>query len=342
MFKRNYSQATLRGAWILLNLTLALSLFISGCGIVDQPKIYRVGILSGLSAFTAAVDGFKAKMTELGYIEGENIVYDVQSSEVDIEAYRSISKKFVEDQVDLIFALPTEASMEAKAAAQGSDIPIVFALAFTDVDGINLIESIREPGSNITGVRFPSAEFASKRLEILLQIAPNAKRIFVPYLEGYPNVPGQLDAIRPQAEASGIELIIFPASEPEELQAETDRLAALEDNGVDAILILAEPLAVIPPFFTILGKFSYDHKIPMGGTLISMEGYETIFGLAPNTYRAGEESALLADKILQGAPAGTIPVVTPNSYFQINYKAAQNLGITIPEGLLKQADEIIR
>lgn len=341
MFKQNDSQQKTHMSWMLLNLTLMISLFASGCS-AAAPKVYHVGILAGLSAFSPAVDGFKAKMTELGYIEGENIVYDLQTTEVDIEAYRSISQKFVADKVDLIFVFPTEASMEAKAAAQDSGIPVVFALAFTDVAGIDLIESVREPGGNITGVRFPSVDIASKRLEILLQIAPDAKRVFVPYLTGYPNVPGQLDAIRPQAESLGVEIIDFPAASPDELQAGMDALAASDDTGIDAILMIAEPLAIIPPFYSILGKFSYDHKIPIGGAIMTLDGYDSLFGLLPNPFQVGESAALLADKVLKGTPAGTIPVVTPESFFQINYKAAQALGVTIPEGLLKQADEIIR
>jgi putative ABC transport system substrate-binding protein len=113
-----------------------------------------VGVLSGLDAFAPAVEGFKSKMTELGYVEGKNITYDVQSTNVDIDAYKSISKKFVADKVDLIFSFPSEASMEAKAATQGTDIPVIFDLAFTDVPEVNLINRVREPGGNITGVRF--------------------------------------------------------------------------------------------------------------------------------------------------------------------------------------------
>ncbi|HXD08625.1 MAG TPA: ABC transporter substrate-binding protein, partial [Anaerolineales bacterium] len=207
--------------WIVLNVLVVVSLLLSGCGSVPS-KVYRVGVLQGLSAFSPALDGFKAKMTELGYVEGENISYDVQSTEVDINAYKSITKKFVEDKVDLIFVFPTEAAMEAKSAVQGTNIPVVFALAFTDVSGVNLIDSIRVPGGNITGVRFPSVDIASKRLQILLEIVPNAKRIFVPYLKGYPNVPGQLDAIRPQARDAGVELIEFAATSPVDLQSELD------------------------------------------------------------------------------------------------------------------------
>jgi len=327
--------------WILLNLTIVFNLLLSSCN-TATPKVYHVGVLAGISAFSPALDGFKAKMTELGYTEGKNIFYDVQSTEVDIDAYKKISKKFVTDKVDLIFSFPTEASMEAKAATQNTNIPVVFALAFTDVAGIDLIKSIREPGGNITGIRFPSVDIATKRLQILLEIAPHAKRVFVPYLKGYPNVPGQLDAIRPQAKSLGVELIEFPASSPDELQAELDKRNASEDTGIDAILMIAEPLAIIPPFYSIIGKFSYDHKIPIGGALMTTDGYESIFGLLPDPALAGENAAILADKIFRGTPAGTIPVVTSDSYFQINYKAAQQLGVTIPEGLLKQADKIIR
>jgi len=319
-----------------------LCFVISGCGTTQTTKVYRVGILSGLDAFSPAADGFKSKMTELGYVEGTNIVYDLQKTNVDVNAYQSITQKFVNDKVDLIYVFPTEASMEANAAIQGTNIPVVFSLSFTDVPGISLINSIREPGGNITGVRFPSIEIASKRLQILLEIAPQAKRIWVPYLKGYPNVPGQLDVIREQALGAGVEIIDFGAASPPELQAELDRRAALSDLGIDAILLIAEPLGITPVFYSIIGKFSYKHKVPVGGALMTTDGYESLFGLLPDAKTTGEQAALLADKILKGTKAGTIPVVTADNYLQVNYKAAQTFNISIPEGLLKQANEIIR
>jgi putative ABC transport system substrate-binding protein len=315
-------------------------MLLSGCGAVQETKVYRVGILSGFEFFYPAVEGFKDTMAELGYVEGENIVYDVQSAPVDVEAYRTIAEKFVDDQVDLIFVFPTEASMEVKKATQGTNIPVIFDLAFTDVEGIDLIESIREPGGNITGVRFPSSEIASKRLQILLELAPDAKEVFVPYFEGYPNVPGQLDAIDTLAESAGVTLVKFGTTSPEGLQAELDRQAA--SGELDAILLLAEPVSGNPAFFTLLGKFSYEHKIPVGGTLISVDGYSTIFGLLPEAYKTGEHAAVMADKIFNGTPAGTIPVITAESLFQIKVDTAQELDVTVPDGLLKQADEILK
>jgi len=340
MLNRQGSSGKYQIMWKLVSVVMVLALLLSGCGQAPKAKVYHVGVLSGLSAFSPVFDGFKARMTELGYVEGENIIYDVQSTEVDIDAYKQITKKFVADKVDLIFAFPTEASMEAKTATQGTDIPVIFAMAFTDVEGVDLIDSIRAPGGNITGVRFPSVDIAIKRLEILLEMVPTAKRIFVPYLNGYPNVPGQLAAIRPQAKNLGVELVEFGANSPAELQAEMDKLS--EENNIDAILMIAEPLAITPPFYSIIGKYSYDHNIPIGGALMDTDGYASVFGLLPDSVQSGADAATLADKILKGTQAGTIPVVTSDGFFQINYTAAQKLGIDIPEGLLKQADNIVR
>ncbi|HVN16698.1 MAG TPA: ABC transporter substrate-binding protein [Anaerolineales bacterium] len=342
MTTKHVAHQKLQTIWMSFTFVTILALFLSGCGSAPQAKVYHVGILSGLSAFSPAVDGFKAEMTKLGYTEGKNIIYDVQSSDVDTAAYKTAVKKFIDEKVDLIFAFPTEAAMEVKADTQGTNIPVIFTLAFTDVPGVDLIKSISAPGGNITGVRFPSVDIASKRLQILLQIVPTASRVFVPYLKGYPNVPGQLDVIRQQAKTQGVELVEFAATSPQDLQAELDRRVASGDIGFDAILQVAEPLSITPAFYDVLGKFSYANKIPVGGALMDSTGNSSIFGLLPQADVAGQQSALLADKIFKGTPAGTIPVLTSDSYFQINYKATQVFGLTVPEGLLKQADQVIR
>lgn len=335
-------EVSYRRIWTLISSVIMVALLLSGCAPSQKSKVYRVGVLSGLDAFAPALDGFKAKMSELGYVEGENITYDVQSTNVDMDAYTSITKKFVEDKVDLIFVFPTEAAAVAKAATQGTDIPVVFTLSFTDVEGIDLINSVPEPGGNITGVRFPSADVASKRLQILLEITPNAKRVFVPFLKDYPNVPGQLDVIRSQARSVGVELIEFGATSPQDLQSKMDSFVTADGVGIDAILMIAEPLGISPPFYDVLSAFAYDHKVPIGGALMESNGNSSIFGLLPQAKVNGEQAALLVDKIFRGTPAGTIPVVTADDYFQINYRAAQALGVTIPDGLLKRANEIIR
>ncbi len=324
---------------LILTLLVAVCVFLSSCS-EKKPKVYRVGILSGLDYMADATNGFKAKMTELGYIEGKNIIYDLQKTNFDMAFYKSSLKKFVEDKEDLVFVFPTEASQEAKAATQGTNIPVVFAIA--NIEDTDLVQSVRQPGGNITGVRYPGPDLAIKRFEIMCELAPSAKRMWIPYQRGYPIVASQLKVLRPAAAAAGVTLEEAPADNAAELQAILDARAKSTDIGMDAILFLAEPLAVTPDAFAVMGKFAAEHKLPIGGALMLVEGYSSVFGVNIDPANTGKQAAVLADKILRGTPAGTIPVVSAESFFEINYKAAQELGLNVSEGLLSRADKVIR
>jgi putative ABC transport system substrate-binding protein len=325
--------------FILLIIVIGIVL-LSGCNNSSTPKTYKVGILSGLDYLLDTADGFKAKMTELGYVEGENIVYDFQKTNFDPAEEQRILEKFVADKVDLIFVFPTEVSMAAKAATQGTDIPVLFAVA--NIEDTGLVNSVRTPGGNVTGVRYPGPDIALKRLEIMQRLAPDAKRIYVPYQRGYPIVASQLEVLYPAAEAAGVTLIEAPADNAAELETDLQARAQSADIGIDAILFIAEPLSVNLDAFAVLGKFAAEHNIPIGGTLITVGEYSSIFGVNVEPNKVGQQAAPLADKILKGIPAGTIPVTSGENFFQINYKAAQELGLTVPESLLAQAAEIIR
>jgi putative ABC transport system substrate-binding protein len=319
---------------------VVLALLVGGCG-AEKPKVYRVGVLSGLEFVADITDGFKEGMTERGYIEGENIVYDVQRTDFDIEKYRSVLQQFVEDDVDLILVFPTEAAMEAKAATAGTDIPVVFNFAL--IEDMDIVDSVREPGGNVTGVRYPGPDIALKRFEIMCELAPEATRMLIPYQAGYPITVPQLEALRPVAEAAGVTLIEAPAADAAELEVALQAHVQPDGGiGFGAILFLAEPLAVTPEPFAVMGKFAYEHEIPIGGALMTAEGYDSIFGVNVNTFASGKQAAPLADKILKGTPAGEIPVASAENYIQINYGAAQTMGLTVPEGLLSIAAEIIR
>jgi len=324
----------------MLTLVTVLALLLSGCCKKEEAKVYHVGILVGLPFVADIVDGFKAEMTELGYVEGENIVYDVQSTDFDMEAYRSILKGFVEDEVDLILVFPTEATLEAKAATEGTDIPVVFTFAL--IEGMGIVDSVRAPGGNITGVRYPGPDIAIKRFEIMQELVPEITRMLVPYQKGYPIVEPQLEALRPAAEAAGVTLIEVPAADAAELETALQAQVQSGSVDIDAIMFLAEPLTVTPEPFAVLGKFADEYGVPVGGALMMVEGDESIFGGNVQGFSAGELAAPLADKIFRGTPAGKIPVVSAEHFIQINYAAAQDLGLTVPESLMREADEVIR
>jgi putative tryptophan/tyrosine transport system substrate-binding protein len=334
MYHDNHRQNKVRVGWTALAIIVILSLLFTGCA-PQKPKVYRIGILSGLSYFADFTDGLKSKLTELGYVEGTNIAYDVQKTDVDIAAYDKVLKKFIDDKVDLIVAFPTEAIVEAKKVTEGTNIPLVFA--FVPIEGMGLVDSVREPGGNITGVRMPAADIVLKRFEIMRAMAPQAKRFFVPYMKDYPIVPPELDAVRGAAKNAGLTLIEAPAASPAELEASIKS----NESQFDAIIMLVEPLTLIPDSYTLLGKYAYEHKIPVGGAYVKYGDYGSIFGILPNNVDVGKQAALLVDKILKGTKAGTIPVVSSENYMKIDTQVAAKLGVTVPEDLLRQANEVI-
>jgi len=214
---------------------------------------------------------------------------------------------------------------------------VLFADA--NIEGVGLVDNVREPGGNITGVRYPGPDLAVKRFDILHEIAPKAKRMWVPYLKDYPAVNLQLQALQPVAAAAGVTLWETPVDTP------ADILAALRPhdraNDIDAILQLAEPVSVISDDFVVFGKYAAAHKLPVGGALVTAGNCSSIFGISTDNVAVGRQAAPLADKILQGTPAGAIPVASAENYIQINYIATQALGLQVSEGLLSQANQVI-
>jgi putative tryptophan/tyrosine transport system substrate-binding protein len=318
-------------------LILCCMLFAS-CAKKPQ-KVYRVGILSGLDLFASTVDSFKEKMTDMGYVEGEDVIYDVKKTNFEPDKEKQILKKFVADEVDLIFGFNTEVALEAKAVTRGTDIAVIFANA--NIEGIDLVNSMSQPGGNVTGVRYPGTDVAVRRLEILHEMIPQAKRIWLPYQKNYPGVQGQLVGVRQVAASLGVTLIEFPADGPTGLQAEMERRSKSSDIGFDAVLFLPESLSTIRASFDAIAKFTRERKIPIGGSFIVTEDYGTIFAVTISNDEVGKQAAYLADKIFKGIPVGTIPVITPEAYLRINYKVVKELGLTVPESLLSRADEII-
>src|SRR5690554_7712725 len=94
-------------AYVSLFLLFMGGIFFVGC---SKPEVHKVGILSGLDYVTSIADSFQEKMVELGYMEGENILYDLRRVDFDMEEYRKILQEFVDNKVDLVLVFPTEAS----------------------------------------------------------------------------------------------------------------------------------------------------------------------------------------------------------------------------------------
>jgi putative ABC transport system substrate-binding protein len=334
----NHSQARIRNGWAIL-VGIVVIMLLSGCA--KTPKVYRVGILGGADTMSAVVDAFKARMTELGYVEGKNIAYDVQKSNADPAEEKRISGKFATDKVDLVFAFPGQTARSVKVALQGTNIPIVFAIAV--LEGTDLVDSVRSPGGNITGVRNPGTEETLKSFESLLEFTPRFERIMVIYDPNYPTTPSALGALRPAALSSNVTLQEVHVTRIQDTQAVLQGLEESGDATMDAIMLLQDTIPRSSEATGLIVKFADARRVPVaGGPYALVRNGGVVLSVASDLVETGGLAASLADKILKGTPAGTIPVVSPQPRLYINYTKAQELGLTVPQGLLKQATEIIR
>jgi putative tryptophan/tyrosine transport system substrate-binding protein len=326
-----------RGAALLLAAAI-LAAGLSSCA--ARPKRIRVGVLCNLMFFAPTFDGFKQRLAELGYRDGERISYDYRYSNTEIAAARVCLDDFIRDRVDLIFAFPTEAAIEAKLAGAAAGIPVLFANS--NIEGVGLVDSVRSPGKGITGVRYPGPDITVKRFEVMAQIAPRAKRYVLPYLRGIPIIPAQLDALFPVADAAGVSLDPRPFSGAEAIEAYFRSLPPGGKAPFDAILMIAEPLMVIEDSFVPFAAYAAPRRIPMGGAMMGAKGYASIFGVSTDNTAVGRQAADLAAKIFKGVEPGNIPVVSAEYFLEIDLGAAERAGVEVPESLMKRANRIIR
>lgn len=326
---------------VFITLLAISSFLLTACSATGAgtPKTYRVGIIFNRTGYDDIANGFKDKLFELGYQEGQNVSYDLQTVSETLTA-QQISEKFVAEKVDLILACGTGSALAAKAAAQETSIPVIFT--FSTIEGNTLVNSVQEPGGNVTGVRYPGPELTAKRFDLLHDVAPQIKRVYVAYQPDNPVVQSALEVLRPAAAEIAVSLVEVQITKAEELSADLEARAKAEDIGIDAILIMPEPISQSKAGWAAINKFAAEHKLPVAGNAVDQAQQGALFSYAPTYSDNGIQAALLANKILQGTLAGTLPVVTPEAQLLLNYEVAQQLGLTVPEGVLHLASEIIR
>lgn len=319
-------------------LLVMIVLLFSACG-EKRPKTYRVGILVSFPKFSVIADVFKKEMAALGYREGENIIYEQQEVHLDPEGERRVVEKYVREKVDLIFAFPTSASVSAKTVAQGTGIPVLFAVAA--IEGNNLVESVRRPGGNITGVRYPGPDLTLKRFELMQELLPDLKRLYVTYNPDYPANKVPLEVLRKAASASNVTLVENPIRSVEDIRRDLAARDTGEDIGLDAIQLLPDDISQSADGWSQIGEFADRHRVPVSGSGAVELGPMVVFNYGLFISQYGELAAPLAHKILQGTPAGSIPVISAEPHLLLNYRRARELGLTVPESWLGMATEII-
>jgi ABC-type uncharacterized transport system substrate-binding protein len=240
----------------------------------------------------------------------------------------------VDLKVDIICAAGTQASLVAKQAT--ATMPIVFgSAAFPDQTG--LVASLARPGGNVTGVAFMGPEYG-KRLELLREVSPSLARVALLYNDSNPASIIALKETQQWAKRLGVEL------EPHGVHSQEDFekvFAAIARNRPGALMTTADLL--IRSRRKEIAEFVAEHRLLSvypDGDFVEAGGLLSYGMSTPDMYR---QAAVYIDRILKGARPADLPVEQPIKFkMTINLKAANALGITIPQSLLVRADEVIQ
>jgi putative tryptophan/tyrosine transport system substrate-binding protein len=201
----------------------------------QQPaKVPRVGILSDESPSLAArfFEPFAQGLRDLGWVEGQNIIFEWRYGEGQNKILPSLAAGLVGLHPEVIVAVGTPAARAAKSATES--IPIVFA-RIADPIGSGLVVALGRPGGNVTGLTSQSRELAAKRLELLTTAVPSAKRVGVLWDPNFPPDGPQLQEIKGAAAILNLELIPEEVRGPDDFQP---ALRTMRKQLSDALIVL--------------------------------------------------------------------------------------------------------
>jgi putative tryptophan/tyrosine transport system substrate-binding protein len=296
-------------------------------------KKYIVGRFGAGSATEPLIDVLTEALRELGWVEGENVVFERRYAENRLERLPEMAVDLVRLKVDVIAAGGTLAPLAAKRAT--STIPIVMTTA-GDPLGSGLVDSLARPGGNATGMSLMAPELGGKRLELLKELLPRLARVAVLWNAANPYPAIVFKETQGAGRTLGIEVQSLEVRGPDDLDGAFE---AARKQRPDAMITVEDPLTLT--YRKRIVDFATGQQLPsLGPREFAAAGGLISYGanLADLTRRA----AGYVDKILKGAKPADLPVQQPTTFeLVINLKTAKALGITIPPSLLARADEVI-
>jgi ABC-type uncharacterized transport system substrate-binding protein len=300
------------------------------------PKVLRLGVLAAYSS-TAVLRNhaaFRQGLHELGYVEGQTLVLEERWAAGQLERLPDLAADLVRLQVDILVAAEV---LSARAARQATErIPIV--VAGGDVVGTGLITNIARPGGNLTGLAMNTAELSGKWLEWLKEAVPAISRVAVLSDPNIPITGVALHEMQGAAPALGVQLQSLSVREVDELEG---AFAAMRWEHADALVVIASPIAYIHR--AQINALAARSRLPTMWWWRNAVVEGGLMTYAPDLASMWRRAATYVDKILKGATPGDLPVERPMKYeLVINLKTAQGLGLTIPQTLLCQADEVLQ
>ena len=302
-----------------------------------QQPLPIIGYMSSrsLNDSAALLAAFQKGLAETGYVEGKNVAIEYRWADGQYDQLPVMAADLVQRGAVMLVTTGGEPSALAAKAAT-STIPIVFTTGGDPVK-IGLVESLKRPGGNATGVSLLTTAPEAKRLGLLHELVPGAKIVGAMIDPNYQEAQAQARELSDASRQINQSIHIEYARSDVELETAFE---ALTRAGVDAFLVCADP------FFDtrreLIVEFAARRRLPaiyqfreyaLNGGLMS-------YGISlPDGYR---QVGLYAGQILKGTKPADLPIVQSIRFeFVINLKTAKILGLEIPEMLLARADEVI-
>lgn len=313
-------------------LLMAVSLLLAACG-QAEPEVEHltIGVMNITPILEPVYDAFKEGLTQNGYIEDVNVSY-IYDGPVGFDQLSDLAQDLVAQNVDMILAITTPAALAAQAAAEGTDIAIIFT-PITDPVNTGMVKSLEAPGGNMTGVVTGGME--GPRLEKFLMIAPNVKNLYVPYNTEDPAALAGLGFLQEAADSYGVEIVAQPVSDENEVQA---AIESIPDN-VDGVFLLEDSL--VASFAANWASACLDAGLPMtAANQSSVENENALMTLNATFESIGLKTADVAVLVLDGADPAAVAVQPAEMYLYLNLQTAQILGLNITAEILETADYI--
>jgi putative tryptophan/tyrosine transport system substrate-binding protein len=305
-------------------------------------KQFRVGfvlarapqaLMAGPEPVNLIVRLFLKAMREAGYNEGQNLILERRSAEGQYEKFADIITELVARKVDVIVTINNDLTAVAKSIT--TTVPIVMASS-QDPVGNGLIASLARPGGNVTGITVHSgAEIDGKRLQILSEAVPKAKRIAcLSTTPQWDSPAGQ--QVRDAAKTLGINLL-HAAHTP---TAYDDAFQLIVREKAEAVLVPQD--AYVTPNRQLIAAFVVRNRLPGIFPIREIVEDGGLMSYGVNNFAQMRRAVSLVDKVLKGAKPEDLPVEQPVKFeMLLNLRTAKALGLTMPTSILLRADEVI-
>jgi putative ABC transport system substrate-binding protein len=311
--------------------------FVLARRVTAQPvKMWRIGVLGPgtLAEMAPYLEELRLGLRNLGYIEGQNIVFELRFDNGRAEALRSLAEELVALNVDIVVALTTPAALAAKRATDS--LPIVMS-APSDPIGSGLIASLAHPGGNVTGQTDAAPDLTARRIQILKELVPRLKSVAALGHSSDPVWKSTWPEAQTAARQLRINIVPVLVETPDQLPAAFSGL----NKRVQAVFV--GPHAIFWVHRQKIIALAAQAKLPASYELRQFVDEGGLVSYGPDYFALRRSAARFVDKILKGASPADLPVEQPTHFELVfNRKTAKAIGLTIPQALLDRADEVIQ